>query len=77
MFNFKGLNGVKGVMFDCYKTLVDIKTDESSVNTYQPVSRWLAYHGVNISSEDLMREYKWRCKEEIERCRERHAELKV
>jgi putative hydrolase of the HAD superfamily len=77
MFDIQGLNGVKGVMFDCYKTLIDIKTDENSISTYQPVSRWLMYYGVNISAEDLLREYKWRCKEEIERCQELHSELKV
>jgi putative hydrolase of the HAD superfamily len=77
MVNFREMNGVKGVMFDCYKTLIDIKTDENSISTYQPVSRWLMYYGVNISAEDLMREYKWRCKEEIERCREMNSELKV
>lgn len=72
-----GLGGVRGVMFDCYKTLIDIKTDENSVETYRPVSRWLKYHGVAISSEDLMREYKRKCREEIDRCNERHPELKV
>ena len=62
MFEIQGLSGVKGVIFDCYKTLIDIKTDEKSISTYQPVSRWLMYYGVNISAEDLMREYKWRCR---------------
>jgi putative hydrolase of the HAD superfamily len=77
MFNGTGLSGVKGVMFDCYKTLVDIKTEESSIRTYEPVSGWLTYHGVNISAGDLMKEYKWRCKEELERRCEWHSELKV
>ncbi len=39
MFNDNGLSGVKAVMFDCYKTLVDIKTEERSIKTYEPVSR--------------------------------------
>jgi putative hydrolase of the HAD superfamily len=77
MVNFQEMNVVKGIMLDCYKTLIDIKTDESSISTYQPVSKWLMYYGVNISAEELMREYKGRCKEEIERCREMHSELKV
>jgi putative hydrolase of the HAD superfamily len=77
MFDIQGMNGVKGVIFDCYKTLVDIKTDENSLSTYQPVSKWLMYYGVNISAENLMHEYKWRCKEEIKNCRELHSELKV
>ncbi len=77
MFNGNGLLGIKGVMFDCYKTLIDIKTDERDLKTYGSVCRWLMYHGVNISSQDLMNEYRWRCKEELERRGEWHCELKV
>ena len=77
MFSSNGLYGVKGVMFDCYKTLIDIKTDEKDMKTYEPVSRWLMYNGVNISPQDLMNEYRWRCKEELEKRCERHGELKV
>jgi putative hydrolase of the HAD superfamily len=77
MFNINGLDEVKGVLFDCYKTLIDIKTDESSIKTYEPISRWLMYHGVKIAPDELMGEYKWRCKEEIERHWGRHSELKV
>ncbi|HWQ20698.1 MAG TPA: HAD family hydrolase [Methanotrichaceae archaeon] len=71
------IDGIKGIMFDCYKTLIDIKTDERSIKTYEPVSRWLMYQGVKISPEALMNEYKWRCKVEIERCWEMHREIKV
>ncbi|MGA9099684.1 MAG: HAD family hydrolase [Methanotrichaceae archaeon] len=71
------LNEIKGIMFDCYKTLVDIKTDEKSISTYEPVSRWLMYHGVNIGPQELMNEYRWLCKEEIERRGVMHSELKV
>ncbi|MGA9097674.1 MAG: hypothetical protein WB392_01940 [Methanotrichaceae archaeon] len=77
MFNGSGLYGVRGVMFDCYKTLIDIKTDESDLKTYEPVSKWLMYHGINIFPQDLMNEYKWRCKEELERRGKWHCELKV
>ncbi len=77
MFRSNGLYGIKGVMFDCYKTLIDIKTDEKDLKTYEPVSKWLMYHGVNISPLDLMNEYRWRCKEELGRRGEWHCELKV
>lgn len=33
MFNGKRLDGIRGVLFDCYKTLIDIRTDESSTET--------------------------------------------
>lgn len=71
------LGEVKGIMFDCYKTLVDIKTDEKSIGTYEPVSRWLMYHGINIGPQELMNEYRWLCREEIERSRAMHSEIKV
>jgi len=77
MLNSRGFYGVKGVMFDCYNTLIDIKTDEKDLKTYEPVSKWLKYHGVNISPQDLLNEYRWRCKEELERRGEWHCELKV
>lgn len=64
-------------MLDCYKTLIDIKTDEKDLMTYEPVSKWLKYHGVNISPQDLLNEYRWRCKDELERRRQWHCELKV
>ena len=67
------LGEIKGIMFDCYKTLVDIKTDERSISTYEPVSRWLMYHGVNVGPEELMNEYRWLCREEIERSKQLHS----
>ena len=77
MYSSNELCDVKGVMFDCYKTLIDIKTDESDLKTYEPVSKWLMYHGINIFPKDLMNEYKWRCKEELKKKGEWHCELKV
>jgi putative hydrolase of the HAD superfamily len=53
-----GIEGVKGVIFDCYNTLIDIKTDEDDLATYQAVSKWLVYQGVRIAPEDLMKEFK-------------------
>ena len=64
-------------MFDCYKTLVNISTDENSVKTYEPLSKWLSYYGVRLSPDELMREYKRLCKEAIERSWEMHTEIKV
>jgi putative hydrolase of the HAD superfamily len=71
------LGEVRGIMFDCYKTLVDIKTDEKSIGTYEPVSRWLMYHGIKIGPQELMNEYRWLCREEIQRTGVMHSELKV
>jgi len=54
----KGIMGIKGVIFDLYNTLIDIRTDEESISTYEQISKWLIYQGVKISADDLKNEYK-------------------
>jgi putative hydrolase of the HAD superfamily len=73
---FEG-KAIKGLIFDCYKTLIDIITDEESINTYEPISKWLIYQGVKITPDQLMWEYKRRVKEELESSLEKHPEVKV
>ncbi len=43
MLKHEALEGIKGVIFDCYNTLIDIKTDDDSIDTYRQVSNWLIY----------------------------------
>jgi len=73
----KGFVGIKGLIFDLYNTLIDIKTDESSIETYEQVSKWLIYQGVNISAEDLKNEYVRRVKEDMESRWEKYPEVRV
>jgi putative hydrolase of the HAD superfamily len=49
---------IKGLIFDCYKTLIDIRADERSRETNKRVSDWLLYNGVRISPDRLKEEYK-------------------
>lgn len=49
---------IKGLIFDCYKTLIDIKTDEGSRKTSERVSSWLLYQGVRIEPERLKATYR-------------------
>jgi putative hydrolase of the HAD superfamily len=72
-----GIEGIKGMIFDCYNTLIDIKTDESDLGTYEPVSKWLIYQGVRIEAEELKREYARGVKEYMESRWEAHAEVRV
>lgn len=51
---------IKGLIFDCYKTLIDIRTDEGSWETNEKVSKWLLYQGVRIEPDRLREEYKWK-----------------
>jgi putative hydrolase of the HAD superfamily len=72
-----GIVGVKGLIFDLYNTLIDIRTDEESISTYEPVSKWLIYQGVKISPEDLKAEYKLMVKKDMESRWEKHPEVRV
>ena len=69
--------GIKGLIFDLYNTLIDIRTDEDSINTYEPVSKWLIYQGVKISADDLKAEYNWLVKESMEGRWEKYPEVNV
>jgi len=73
----KGILGIKGIIFDLYNTLIDIDTDEESINTYQAVSKWLIYQGVKIPAEDLLNDYRRMAKEGMEAKWEKHPEIRV
>ncbi len=60
-----GITGIKGIIFDCYKTIIDIETDEDSMRTWELLSKWLIYQGIKISPEELMDWYKREVKEYI------------
>jgi putative hydrolase of the HAD superfamily len=72
-----GIVGIKGLIFDLYNTLIDIRTDEESISTYEPVSKWLIYQGVKISPEDLKAEYRLMVKKDMESRWEKHPEVRV
>jgi len=68
---------IKGIIFDCYQTLIDIHTDEDDPETYKRVSMWLAYQGVKISPEKLRHIYELKVKERMDRSEEEYPEVKV
>ncbi len=68
---------VKGLIFDCYHTLVDIRTDENDFYTYDTVSKWLQYQGVRIDPDKLKSEYHAMAAEEVEASAEAHPEIRV
>jgi putative hydrolase of the HAD superfamily len=72
-----GITGIKGVVFDCYKTLIDIETDEDSISTWEPLSKWLIYQGVKITPDELMNWYRREAKEYIEARWEAFPEVDV
>lgn len=68
---------IKGVIFDCYQTLIDIRTDEHSFETYNFVSRWLAYQGIKIEPNKLWDTYMFKVRNRIEHSEEIYPEVKV
>jgi putative hydrolase of the HAD superfamily len=71
------LKGVKGVLFDCYDTLIEIEADEESLETYEAVSAWLRYQGVCIPPEVLRDEYRHRIKRQLKHSGGKHPEIRV
>jgi putative hydrolase of the HAD superfamily len=72
IYSILGLDDVKGVIFDCYKTLVDISTNENHMRIYEPLSKQLSYYGIKLFPEELIWEYKRLCEEAIEGIWEKH-----
>lgn len=68
---------IKGVIFDCYETLIDIHTDEHSLETYQVLSTWLAYQGVKIEPKKLWDTYMFKVRQKMENSTELYPEIKV
>lgn len=58
---------IRAVVFDIYKTLIDIRTDEESLEPYAFLSQWLSYHGVVTDPLTLRHRYLDLCSEEITR----------
>jgi len=68
---------IKGVIFDCYQTLIDIHTDEHSLETYKFLSSWLVYQGVKISPEKLWDTYMHKVREKMYSSSERYPEIRI
>lgn len=68
---------IKGVIFDCYQTLIDIHTEEYSLETNNFVSRWLAYQGVKIEPNKLWDTYMFKVKDRLEHSKEIYPEVRV
>lgn len=52
------MSNSKVVVFDVYKTLLDIESDENSLRTYKFLSSWLSYKSLYIKPKDLRKLYK-------------------
>lgn len=70
-------SGIKGMIFDLYGTLIDIRTDEDDFYTYDTVSKWLQYKGVKIDPEVLRSEYHSKIADRMAVSKEQYPEIRV
>lgn len=70
-------SGIKGMIFDLYGTLIDIRTDEDDFYTYDTVSKWLQYKGVKIDPEVLRSEYHSKIADRMAVSKEQYPEVRV
>ncbi len=71
------LESVKGILFDCYDTLIEIRHDEDDIRTYEALSAWLRYQGVRIDPPVLRDEYRRRMRRVMKQSGEKHPEVRV
>jgi putative hydrolase of the HAD superfamily len=71
------IEGVKGILFDCYDTLIVVEIDEESLQTFGEVAEWLHYQGVRIEPEILKKEYHSRIREQMDLSGELYPEVKL
>jgi len=67
----------KAVFFDLYGTLIDIRTDESDQWVYENLSRYLSYHSIGISADELKKEYFERVQQKLKQNPERYPEVDI
>jgi putative hydrolase of the HAD superfamily len=68
---------IKGIIFDCYQTLIEIRTAEHEHETHKFLSSWLDYHGVRISPEELWDTYLFKVNDRMQHSNEKHPEINV
>lgn len=47
------MSKIRAVIFDCYSTLIDIKTDEEKGEVFQYLSLYMQYYGAKTNAESL------------------------
>ncbi len=69
------MSEIRAVVFDCYSTLIDIKTDESKPEIYHYLSLYLQYYGAQLEEKNLRNMLKREKEKYIRRKNERYPEV--
>lgn len=67
----------KAIFFDLYGTLIDIRTDENELWVYETLSRYLSYHSVDISAEELRKAYFEGIQQHLSQSKEIYPEVDI
>ncbi len=69
------MSQIRAVIFDCYGTLVDIKTDENKTEIFNYLSLYLQYYGGTIDAEKLKSTYELEKERLLQTSAERYPEI--
>ncbi len=69
------MSKIRAVIFDCYGTLVDIKTDEEKDEIFYYLTLYLQYYGASISKEELKAAYHLEKERALRTSSERYPEV--
>ena len=68
---------ISTIVFDAYKTLIDIQTDEDRLEVYEFISSWLSYKGLEIEPQILFKLYKEKVRQEIASNTEAYPDIDI
>lgn len=71
------MKGQKAVIFDVYKTLIDIKIDENDIRAYECLSKWLSKRGVDAGPRQLFRDFRALINKEINLSKEKYPDVEI
>ncbi|MFA5374861.1 MAG: HAD family hydrolase [Dehalococcoidia bacterium] len=69
------MSKIRAVIFDCYSTLIDIKTNEHKEEIFYYLSMYLEYYGLSITPEELRASIEQEKKRIIKQKKERYPEV--
>jgi len=67
----------RALIFDLYGTMIDIRTDEEDQCIYNMLSRYLSYHMINITPEELRSEYFGNIQRNMTKSKEIYPEVDI
>ena len=71
------MSKVRAIIFDCYSTLIDIKTDEGKDELFHYLSIYLQYYGVKTDAEKLRAAFEQEKDQYLQSTKEAYPEIDI